>query len=127
MLKIRKKFERFLKDKVAIFELVPARSRLYRRPRRKKKVFDAVSRRDLAVGAKRRNIFFEKFSKFFFDFFWVAKKVTFWSHRKSTRYIRRAKNFSGASKNKNFPSSFDVFSTIRAGKRSRVDFGTKNR
>ena len=52
--------------------------------------------------------------------------VTFWSQKKSTRYFRRAKNFSGASKNKNFPSSDDAFSAIRAGSRSRVDFWTKN-
>ena len=63
----------------------------------------------------------------FFDRLPDPQKVTFSSQKKSTGYIRRAKNFCGASKNKNFPSSFGVFSEIRAGKRSRVDFGTKNR
>ena len=45
----------------------------------------------------------------FFDRLPDPQKVTFSSQKKSTRYIRGAKNFSGASKNKNFPSSFGVF------------------
>ena len=67
------------------------------------------------------------FFDLFFDRLPDPQKVTFSSQKKSTGYIRRAKNFSGASKNKNFPSSFGVFSQIRAGKRARVDFGRKNR
>jgi len=67
------------------------------------------------------------FSTFFPTCFLDTQKVTFWSPLESPGYFRTAKIFSGAQKNKNFQSSFAVFPVIRAGKRSRVDFGTKKR
>ena len=67
------------------------------------------------------------FSTFFPTCFQDTQKVTFWSPLESPGYFRTAKIFSGAQKNKNFQSSFAVFPVIRAGKRSRVDFGTKKR
>ena len=57
-----------------------------------------------------------------FDIFLVVKKVTFWSPLESLGFFRGAKMCFGAKKNMNFQPSFLVFSAIRAGTRSRVDF-----